>query len=308
MNNQKNTHDYTPGSVHDLICETIEQSIETQDSIRVVGEVANLLDNRKESGWMFFYLKDITNSVRCVVPPKVSEKLDFNLKEGARIIVEGKLWLYRKEAKVELLLNSIKPIKTLAERIHTDPIIKKLDDEGVLRKAQLKSIPTNPPPSRFAIISPKNSSAPVDIRAGATGTGELTFLVRYTEDDEPETLIEEINKCNRHNDELDAIIITKGGGGDLSIYDNEEVLRTVANSELPVISAVGHPADNTLLDFVAVESRPTSTLAGQWLREIHRNYKHNRQIERKQIITLSIVVLLIVVVMIVLWGLGVFGK
>lgn len=308
LNSEYDNIRHTPAGVHELICETIEHAIETfTEPMEVVGEVSHLLDNRHDSGWMFFYLSDPTNSVRCVVPPKTADGIDFSVKEGTRVRVLGKFWLYRKEAKVELLLQSIEPIQTLADRIQSNQLIRQLDEEGLLKASQMKSIRQSPPPSRFAIISPKNSPAPMDIRAAATGTGELTFLVRFMEEYSPEALVAEIVRCNEHADELDAIIIAKGGGEDLSLYDDEQVLRAAINSDLPIICAVGHPADNTLLDFVATESQPSPGLAGKWLKELHRDYRHGRKLERKQIITFAIILLMIVVVIVVLWGMGVFG-
>lgn len=299
----------SPTGVHNILCDVIEKAVtEYGKKIIVAGEVSGLIDNRKDTGWMFFYLKDSERSIRCVTPPSVCENLDFNIKEGTRILTRGRLWLYRKDTSVELLLESIEPLKSLTERIREDAVIAKLDSEGLLTKARLKAVPKDPPPSDVAIIAPHNSQAPVDIRTAATGSGGLTFHVRFLENHTPEAIVAEIERCNRYKGELDAIIITKCGGDDLHVYDNEELLRAVIDSDLPVISAIGQTADKTFLDYIAAESLPTPAMAGKWLRELHRDFRQGRKIERKQIIAFSFIGLLIVVVLVVLWGIGIFGK
>jgi len=299
----------SPAGVHNILCDVIEKAVaDYNKKVIVAGEVGGLIDNRKDTGWMFFYLKDSDRSIRCVAPPSVCENIEFNIKEGSRIVTRGRLWLYRKDASVELLLESIELQKSLAERIREDSVITKLDSEGLLTKARLKAVPKDPPPSDIAIIAPHNSQAPVDIRTTATGSGGLTFHVRFLENHTPEAIVTEIERCNRHKGELDAIIITNCGGDDLHIYDNEELLRAVIASDLPVISAIGETADKTLLDYIAAESLSTPALAGKWLRELHRDFKQGRRIERKQVLAFSFIGLLIIVVLVVLWGIGILGK
>lgn len=298
----------TPGALHNFICDVIDEAISKHaEEIEVAGIVSNLIDNRNDSGWMFFFLGDEKNSVRCVVAPDTSSKLRFDLKKGGHIRVRGKFWLYRKDASVELFVNSIEPVKSLADKIQDNEIIERFKEEGLLRKAQLKSLPTDPPPSRFAIIAPPNSNSPMDLRSGAAGAGGLSLLVRYMEDYTPTALISEIERCNSHKKDIDGIVVINSGREDMNLYDNEEVLRAAIESDLPVICAVGSSSDHCLLDFVAVESIPNPFLAGQWLRDIQQTYRKSRKTARKQLLTFSFIALFIVIVLIILWGIGVFG-
>jgi len=291
-----------------MIVSTIAVALENHaEPVSVTGELRNFFDNRDGTGWMFFSLVDSNRMVRCVVAPEVAKGIEVTLSEGSRVKIRGRFWVYEKDARIELLVDSIEKLGSHVKKLVEHEIIERLRSEGLLAKARMRSFPDGPPPSRIAIIAPANSLAPMDIRTAATGTGGLTFVIRAMEHNSPEVLIAEIKQCEKHSDELDAIIITRGGGDDLSLYDDETVLRAVIDCKIPVVSAIGHSSDNTLLDFVSVNNLPTPSVAGSWLKELHQKSRQRKSIERKQVVTLAVVALLVIFITIILWGTGYFS-
>jgi len=300
---------HTPSEVHNLIIEIMRKAFKSFDRpIEVLGEVADFYDNRKKSGWLYFSITDGSKRVRCMVPPESAEDMDFEIEEGSRVIVAGKFWVYEKEGRVELIVKSIKDAGPSEFEQQVNEIMDKLDAEGLLAKAETRHVTTAPPPKRVAIIAPPNSVAPMDIKTAATGAGGLTLILKSMKDYSVESIIDEISSCEKDRRKYDAIIITRGGGEDLSLYNDEQVVRTVAKCEIPVIAAIGHSDDRTLLDFVAAESMPTPTAAGNWLKELHQQHRREKKMGRKQLLVLFWIIIIIIVVLFILWGMGVFQK
>ncbi|GEM_PF-2628675 len=301
--------EYTPTQIHELICNTIEKAFQSEmESIVAVGEIDNFFDNRDKSGWLYFTLKDDANRIRCVVPPETVNNIKFDIENGSNIRVRGKFYIYRKDTTVELLLDSVEDAGPSEFEIKLTKLMDELDSKGILAKARSRIIRTDPPPRRIAIIAPTKSVAFDDICVAATGAGGLTLVPRKMGDYTAGSLLTAIKFCEEDSEGFDAIIISRGGGEDLSLYNDPNVVRTIAQCEIPVIAAIGHSSDRTMLDYIAAESLPTPTAAGDWLREIHQRFhRKKKDAKRRLIYLIGGIIVAAVVVIIMMWLLPLLG-
>ena len=301
--------EYSPEQVHNLICNSLEKTIEQMPGrIIVVGEVESLYDNREKSGWLFFSLTDGKGHIRCVVPPKTAKGIEFEIKDGNRLRVEAGFYMYPRKASIEVLVHSIERAGESDLKKRLSRLREKLDSEHLLEKLETRQVRTEPPPKRVAIISPSNSHAPMDIKTAATAekTLGITLSVHHMKEYSTDALLTELMFCQEDKDGFDAIIIARGGGDNLVPYNDEALIRAVAGCDIPVIAAIGHAADRTLLDFFAAESFPTPTAAGAWLKELHLHYRKKKKESTKRIWFLLMGFLIPAITVIILILTGVF--
>lgn len=233
-------------------------------NVSVVGEVSNLrLPNA--NGHTYFSLKDEGASIRCFLPSWVAPSITCELRDGAEIIVNGSVDVYVPGGIYSLSVKSIdvKGEGDLAVRF--EKLKRRLYKEGLFDEAHKKPIP--PFPKKVAVITSGSGAAIKDITKTITEKNNvvdiLIFPVAVQGKGSAEQIANAIDVVNRHVSDTDVIIVGRGGGSmeDLWSFNEEIVARAVYDSEIPVISGVGHEIDTTIIDYVADVSEKTPTAA-----------------------------------------------
>jgi exodeoxyribonuclease VII large subunit len=246
-------------------------------TVRIKGEVSGL--KIASSGHGYFNLKDTNAVIAATCWRHCLSRVNFSLAEGLEVIVTGKITSYAGQSKYQIAVELIEPagvgafIKILSERR------QKLEEEGLFKGEYKKKIPYLP--KKIGVITSLTGAVikdiihritdrlpvhlciwPVTVQ-GATAANEITTA---------------INGFNLLKEELkpDVIIIARGGGSieDLWPFNEEIVVRAAFNSSIPIISAVGHETDYTLLDLVADLRAPTPTAAAEFAVPVISNLKY----------------------------------
>ena len=237
---------------------------EVLSMICVRGEISNLTFHR--SGHIYFTLKDETSVLKAVMFRSSAQKVKFALKEGMNVIVYGRISLYTPSGQYQLYAEDIQPDGIGALYIAYEQIKEKLSKEGLFDVSRKKAIPKLP--STVGIITSPTGAAIHDMINVMGRRFPMTKLLLYPAlvqgDTAYKSLIAGIEYFNRTKS-ADVIIIGRGGGSmeDLWAFNNVELAYAIANSEIPVISAVGHESDFTICDFVADLRAPTPSAAAE---------------------------------------------
>jgi exodeoxyribonuclease VII large subunit len=195
-----------------------------------------------------------------------AQRIKFALKEGMNVIVYGRISLYTPSGQYQLYAEDIQPDGIGALYIAYEQIKEKLQNEGLFDQGRKKPIPKLP--STVGIITSPTGAAIHDMINVMGRRFPMTKLLLYPALVQGETayksLISGIEYFNRTK-AADVIIIGRGGGSmeDLWAFNNVELAYSIANSDIPVISAVGHESDFTICDFVSDLRAPTPSAAAE---------------------------------------------
>ncbi|HCG79626.1 MAG TPA: exodeoxyribonuclease VII large subunit, partial [Oceanospirillales bacterium] len=226
-------------------------------SVRVEGEISNLA--RPSSGHWYFTLKDSGAQVRCAMFRSRAGMVKFQPKEGDKVEVRAKVSLYENRGDYQLIVDAMKPAGEGALLLAFEQLKRKLTAEGLFAEERKRPLPAV---KRVAIITSPTGAAIHDMLTVLKRRWPMLEVDLYPAavqgEEAPQQLINALYRANRDN-MADAIIIGRGGGSleDLWAFNNEVLAREIANSQLPVISAVGHEVDFTIADFVADMRAPT---------------------------------------------------
>jgi len=242
----------------------LKQVIEAQiEPLYVRGEISNY--TRHPSGHIYFSLKDANANLRCTFFRNSNIYLDFEPEEGMEVICFGKLTIYEKGSTYNLNVYSMQ----LAGRGNLARLFellkKKLQAEGLFEESHKKPLPKYP--RRIGIVTSPTGAALQDILnilKRRYPVEVIVFPALVQGEEAPPTLIQGIRYFNEI-DNVDVIILTRGGGSqeDLFCFNDEQLARTIYDSKIPVISAVGHEIDFTIADFVADLRAPTPSAAAE---------------------------------------------
>ncbi len=206
------------------------------------------------SGHHYFTLKDADSSLRCVMFKRSASKLRFRPESGMGVTAFGRISVFPRDGAYQLYCTDLIPEGTGDLQIAYEQLKAKLAAEGLFDTAHKKPLP--PFPERIAIITSSAGAAVHDmIRILGTRwsmTKVILLPVRVQGVEAPPEIVGAIRYANRHK-VADLIITGRGGGSieDLWAFNDERVARAIYESELPVISAVGHEPDVTIADYVA---------------------------------------------------------
>ena len=221
-------------------------------SVCVRGELSNY--KIYPSGHHYFTLKDAESSLRCVMFRSAASKLRFRPESGMGVTVCGRVSVYPRDGAYQLYCEELIPEGAGDLQLAYEQLKERLRREGLFGPAHKKPIPRYP--ERIAVITSSAGAAVHDIirvlRKRWPVAKVLLLPVRVQGVEAPPEIVGAIRYANRHR--LADLIITGRGGGsieDLWAFNDERVARAIYESELPVISAVGHEPDVTIADFVA---------------------------------------------------------
>lgn len=221
-------------------------------SVCVRGELSNY--KIYPSGHHYFTLKDAESSLRCVMFRSAASKLRFRPESGMGVTVCGRVSVYPRDGAYQLYCEELIPEGAGDLQLAYEQLKERLRREGLFDPAHKKPIPRYP--ERIAVITSSAGAAVHDIirvlRKRWPVAKVMLLPVRVQGVEAPPEIVGAIRYANRHR--LADLIITGRGGGsieDLWAFNDERVARAIYESELPVISAVGHEPDVTIADFVA---------------------------------------------------------
>lgn len=261
MNNSKMV--LTVSQVNEYIRAVISND-DVLSMIVVRGEISNLTIHR--SGHIYFTLKDEDSVLKSVMFRSSASRVRFALKEGMNVIVYGRISVYAPTGQYQLYAEDIQPDGIGALYIAYEQIKERLTKEGLFDQSRKKSIPKIP--QTVGIITSPTGAAIHDMINVMGRRFPLTKLLLYPAlvqgDGAAQTLINGLAYFNQ-TDSCDVIIIGRGGGSmeDLWAFNDINLAYAIADSHIPVISAVGHESDFTICDFVADLRAPTPSAAAE---------------------------------------------
>ena len=230
----------------------------------VEGEISNL--RVAESGHMYFALKDGDALLKVVMFRMQARLLRFRPDNGMQIIARGRVTIYEQRGELQLAAEFLEPLGAGALQLAFEQLKNKLAQEGLFERARKKRIPQLP--RRIGIVTSPRGAALHDmlnvLARRHESVGILIYPAQVQGDSAAAEVTSGVRYFNRKKD-VDVIIIARGGGSieDLAAFNDEALARTIAASELPVISAVGHETDFTIADFVADLRAPTPSAAAE---------------------------------------------
>ncbi|MGM9557570.1 MAG: exodeoxyribonuclease VII large subunit [Oscillospiraceae bacterium] len=221
-------------------------------NVCVRGEISNY--KLYPSGHHYFSIKDADGALRCVMFRSSAVRLRFRPENGMKVLVTGRISVFPRDGAYQLYCTSLTPDGVGDLYVAFEQLKAKLAAEGLFDPAHKKPLPKFP--HRIAIITSGAGAAVMDmlrILGKRYPLSKVMILpVRVQGVEAPAEIASAIRYANRH--QIADIIITGRGGGsieDLWAFNDERVARAVYESEIPVISAVGHEPDVTICDFVA---------------------------------------------------------
>lgn len=233
-------------------------------NIQVRGEISNF--KRYSSGHCYFTLKDAGGVLKAVMFKMAARTLRFEPQNGDTVIAVGRISVYERDGVYQLYTDLMIPEGTGDLMMAFEQLKQKLLNEGLFDESRKKQLPVNP--KTVGIITSPSGAAVRDLitvsRRRNKGIKLLLYPVRVQGKEAPAEIAHAIEFMNR-NKMADVLIVGRGGGSieELWAFNEEQTVRAVAASEIPVVSAVGHETDFTLTDFAADKRAATPSQAAE---------------------------------------------
>lgn len=260
-NEAKEKHIYTVSELTKYVRVMIEDAF---PGVWVEGEISNFVLH--SSGHMYFSLKDATSVLKCAMFKRANMGLKFKPKDGMKVLCFGKLSVYEARGDYQLIAEEIEPKGVGALQLAFQQLKEKLQKEGLFDQSHKIAIPHLP--TAVGIVTSPTGAAIRDIlniaRRRFANVEIIINPVKVQGADAKNEIAAAVREFNKLKN-VDVIIVARGGGSleDLWPFNEEIVARAVYDSELPVISAVGHEIDFTICDFVSDLRAPTPSAAAE---------------------------------------------
>lgn len=233
-------------------------------AIWVEGEISNFA--APNSGHWYFSLKDASAQVRCAMFRGNQRKLGFTPKDGAHVLIKARVSLYENRGEFQLIAEQMEERGEGKLRKAFDALKKKLEAAGLFDIAHKKDLPTYP--KQIGVITSATGAAVRDILTVLQRRYPCAPIIIYPTLVQGTTaapdIVKAIETANRRN-ECDILILARGGGSleDLWPFNEERVAYAIYNSQLPIVTGVGHEVDFTIADYVADKRAPTPSAAAE---------------------------------------------
>ncbi len=251
-------------TVKDLMS-AVRSAVEREYSdVFVEGEISNY--RPAESGHLYFTLKEDGAQMRVVMFRSQARLLRFKPADGMAVIARGRVTVYEARGELQLSAQYLEPRGAGALQIAFEQLKQKLAAEGLFDPARKRPIPALP--RRIGVVTSPRGAAIRDIvnivRRRHRGLNLLIYPAQVQGEAAAGEVSAGIQYFNRAGN-VDVIVVARGGGSmeDLAAFNHEGLARVAAASELPLISAIGHETDFTILDFVADLRAPTPSAAAE---------------------------------------------
>lgn len=232
-------------------------------SVAVEGEVSNFVHH--SSGHMYFSLKDTQSRIKTVMFRGRNQRLDFIPKNGDTLVAVGSLGVYEASGEYQLYVDLLFPQGVGSLHLAFEQLKEKLEKEGLFDSARKLFLPFLP--HRVGVITSPTGAAIRDIihvlKRRYPGVQVLVFPTLVQGEGAPESLIRALFLAQ--TTDCDVLILGRGGGSfeELSAFNDEGLARAIAQSTIPVVSAVGHETDFTIADFVSDLRAPNPSAAAE---------------------------------------------
>ena len=229
------------------------------------GEIANFVRNSR-SGHCYFSLRDETASVKAVMFRSDARQLGFSPEEGMKVVVRCRATLYERDGAFQVYVNDMFPDGIGSAQLAFEQLKAKLEKEGLFAQEHKKPLPTFP--KCIGLVTSKTGAALQDIRnvIGRRWPAVRLLLapVNVQGFEAADEIAAAIDRLDRSG-QVDEIIVARGGGSreDLWVFNAEKIARAAYRCRTPLISAIGHEIDFTILDFVADQRAPTPSAAAE---------------------------------------------
>ena len=266
-------------TVRDLVA-SVRTHIEREYSDAwVEGEISNF--RAQNSGHLYFTLKDQNSQVSVVMFRSSARLLRFKPTDGMQVVVRGRVTIYEDRGQLQMIAEYVEPKGAGALQIAFEQLKAKLEAEGLFEASRKKAIPALP--RAIGIVTSPQAAALRDLLQILHRRHRTVNVLIFPAQVQGETASTEVANGVRHFNRaknVEVIIVARGGGSaeDLAAFNDEALARIVAESHLPVISAVGHETDFTIIDFVADLRAPTPSAAAEMV--IRSRQEIEEQVER----------------------------
>jgi exodeoxyribonuclease VII large subunit len=234
----------------------------------VEGEISNL--RIPDSGHLYFTLKEEAAQIRVVMFRSSAKLLRFRPENGLHVTVRGRITVYEDRGELQISAEFMEPKGAGALQLAFEQLKARLQAEGLFDAARKKAIPSLP--QRIGVITSPQGAALRDILNILARRHHSANVVIYPAQVQGDAAAGEVmaglrhfNQDKRRGCAVEVIIIARGGGSveDLACFNHEGLARAVADSKIPVISAIGHETDFTIVDFVADLRASTPSAAAE---------------------------------------------
>ena len=233
-------------------------------NVQIVGEISNF--KRYPSGHCYFTLKDSGAVLKCVMFRGKAMSMKFDPQNGDTVLAIGRITVYERDGVYQLYTDMLIDQGVGDLMVAYEKLKAKLEAEGLFSSERKQAIPMNP--KTVGIITSPVGAAVRDVitvsRRRNRGIKLLLYPVKVQGEGASTEIARAINFFNKHN-LADVLIVGRGGGSieELWAFTEEQTVRAVASSAIPVISAVGHETDFTLCDFAADVRAATPSQAAE---------------------------------------------
>ncbi len=238
---------------------------EPLSNLIVCGEISGFTRHYK-SGHLYFTLKDESSSVKGVMFRSQAQLLNFEPQNGMMVLAYGHATIYERDGAFQLYVDYMRPFGAGAAQMAFDALYKKLEAEGLFAPERKRALPAVP--HCIGVVTSKTGAAWQDVQnvIGRRWPMVRLLLAPVTVQGlEAERSIVDGIRALDLDSRPDLILVTRGGGSkeDLWIFNSERIARAAAACRKPVVSAVGHEIDTTILDYVADLRAPTPSAAAE---------------------------------------------
>ena len=256
-------HPITVTELNAYVKERFEED-EYLNNVLVKGEISNF--KHHYTGHMYFTLKDENSLIKCVMFKTYTSHLDFVPKDGMKVMILGTVSVFERDGVYQIYAKALKQEGIGDLHAEYEKLKAKLEQEGLFNKEHKKEIPVMP--KCIGVLTSNTGAVIRDIINVSTRRNPNVYIkllpVPVQGQGAAEKIAEAIQIMNKEK-LADVLIVARGGGSleDLWPFNEEIVARAIYNSEIPVISAVGHETDFTIADFVSDLRAPTPSAAAE---------------------------------------------
>ena len=245
----------------------VKRILETDENLKhvfVTGEISNFKNHY--SGHMYMTIKDEGGAIKAVMFSSYASRLKFVPENGMKVIIFGSVSLYNKDGSYQLYITDMQPDGVGALNLAYEQLKEKLQNEGLFSTEHKKPIPQFP--EKIGVMTAPDGAAVRDIFSVLKRrypVAEIVFCPVAVQGASAAPEIAKAIKLFNEQNAADVLIVGRGGGSleDLWAFNEEIVARAIFQSQIPVISAVGHETDFTIADFVADLRAPTPSAAAE---------------------------------------------
>lgn len=231
--------------------------------IYVKGEISNF--KMASNGHFYFSLKDDKSLIGAMMFSNYANKITFKPENGQEVVVFGSIDAYPGRGTYQIIVYQMEEVGAGQQLLELEKLKKKLLEEGLFDESRKRKI--NLYPNAIGVITAPNSAAIKDILFNIKRRYPIAdiyvFYSAVQGENAPKELLKAFELAQTYP--LDTLLIGRGGGAseDLSAFNDETLVRAIANSKMPVIACIGHEIDSTLVDFVADKRASTPTAAAE---------------------------------------------